>query len=199
MDEPGKKLDPDLAPLFACRLMWEKTQDPTALIEALGWVRPRLPSWLESFLLGVLEASRYNDKGMPKKVTLQHNGRERHAVRWMSIRYFKTPDVSWDDAAWLAVDSLKGHWAEAGFEMVKKSYARVQRDLENGRIHLYQIWRDRHLAPVEPHKAVTEREGIAKLKRRQIAELRRRQNEHAAREAKQQAREKAARLARRGI
>jgi hypothetical protein len=188
MDEPGKKLDPDLARLFACRLMWEETQDPTALIEALGWLRPRLPSWLESSLVGVLEASRYDD-------------RERHAVRWMSVCHFKTPDVSWDDAAWLAVESLKGHWAEAGFEMMKKSYAVVQRDLKNGRLHLYQIWRDRHLAPIEPqtHKAITEREGIAMLRRRQIAELRRRQNERAAREVKQQTREKAARLARRGI
>ena len=131
--------------LFACRLMWEETQDPTALIEALGWLRPRLPSWMEIALVRVLEASRYNDKGEPRRVTTRHDDRERHAVRWMYSKHFKKPDVSWDKAWARAAEELQGHWAEADFETVKKSYAMVQRDLEEGRISIYQIWRNRHL------------------------------------------------------
>jgi hypothetical protein len=129
MDESGKKLDPDLARLFACRLMWEETHDPTALIEALGWLRPRLPSWPESSLVGVLEASRWNDKGEPRKVIQRHDDRERDAVRWMYVKHFKKPGVSWPEAWARTAEELEGHWAEASFETVKKVYAKVQRKL----------------------------------------------------------------------
>jgi len=145
MDEPAKKLDPHLSHLFACRLMWQETKDPTALIEALGWLRPRLPRWLETDLARALEASRYNDKGAPRKVIQRHDDRERHAVRWMYVKHFKKPDVSWEEAFARTVEELERHWAAADFDAVKKSYAIVQRDLEEGRISIYQIWHDRHL------------------------------------------------------
>ena len=165
MDGPRKKLDPNLSHLFACRLMWEETGDPTALIEALGWLRPRLPSWYKSALARALESSRRNDKGSPRRVTIQHTDRERHTVRWMAVRHFKKPGVSWDKAITHAVDELADHWAGADFETTRKSYHKVQGDLKKGRIALYQIWCDRHLAPVEPHphKTLTDGEGIAKV------------------------------------
>jgi hypothetical protein len=145
MDEPSKKLDPNLSRLFACLLMWEETQDPTALIEALGWLRPRLPSRLEVALVRVLEAARYNDKGEPRKVTKRHTDRERHAVRWMYVRHFLKAGKTFEEAHERAVEALEGHWAEAGYEAVRKSYDMVQRDFEEGRGARYQIWRDRHL------------------------------------------------------
>jgi hypothetical protein len=171
MDQPRQKLDPNLSRLFACLLMWEETGDPCALIEALGHVRPRLPSRLERALVGVLEAARYNDKGEPRQVTEQHADRERHAVRWMYVGHFKKPAVTWDEAVARTVDELEGHWAAADFDGVWKSYKKVKADLKKGRIHLYQIWRDRHLAPVEPkaRNGITEREGLAILKAKAAA------------------------------
>jgi hypothetical protein len=128
--------------LFACRHMWEQTQDPIALIEALEWVRRSqqlIPSWLEAALVTVLSAAR------SKAQTERHADDERHAFRWLYVRHFRKAGATWDAAYARTVEQLEGTWAEAGFDAVKKSYAIVQRALKEGHISRFQIWGDRHL------------------------------------------------------
>ena len=138
MDDP-RPLDHHL---FACRQMWEQTQDPLALIEALGWVRrsgQSIPSWMEAALVTVLSAAR------SKAQSERHADDERHAFRWLYVRHFRAAGATWDEAYERTVEQLEGTWAEASFDTVKRSYAQVQRDLKAGQISRYQIWRDRHL------------------------------------------------------
>ena len=128
--------------LFACRKMWEETQDPVALIEALGWLRQSqqpIPSWMESALVRALTAARSHEQAD------RHADNERHAFRWMYVRHFKNAGATWEQAYERAVEALEGTWAAASFDTVKKSYATVQRALKEGRISSFQIWRDHHL------------------------------------------------------
>jgi hypothetical protein len=138
MDDP-RPLDHHL---FACRRMWELTQDPLALIEALGWVRRSrqpIPSWMEAALVVVLSDAR------SKAQTKRHTDDERHAFRWLYVRHFIAAGATWDEAYEHTVERLEGTWAEAGFDTVKNSYALVQRAVKEGHISRFQIWRDRHL------------------------------------------------------
>jgi hypothetical protein len=138
MDDP-KSFD---SYLFSCLQMWEDTQDPAALIEALGWVRRSqqpIPSWLETALVRVLSAARSDEQAE------RHSDNERHAFRWLYVRHFKKAGATWDEAYAKTSEQLEGTWAEASFETVKKSYATVQRSVRKGHLSRFQIWRDRHL------------------------------------------------------
>jgi hypothetical protein len=135
MDDP-KSLDRHL---FACRQMWEQTEDPLALIEALGWVRRSIPSWMEVALVKALHAAR------SKAQTEQHDDNERHAFRWMYVRHFKATGVSYEKAYELTVERLEGTWAEGSYDTVKRSYTIVQHAAKEGHLSRFQIWRDRHL------------------------------------------------------
>jgi hypothetical protein len=136
---------PDIPPerlqqlLSACRHQWELTQDPTALIEALGWVRPRLPSWLEVALVRTLSNAR------SKAQRKAHHDNECHALRYLQVRHCKRAEVTWDAAYALAAHELAGTWASGEPETMKASYLKVKADLDAGKINRYQIWRDRHL------------------------------------------------------
>jgi hypothetical protein len=125
--------------LFACRHQWELTGDPTALIEALGYLRPRLPSWLEVAIVRTLSDARNKAQ---RKV---HTDDERHAFRYLQVRHFESAGATWEDAYDQAAEALAGTWAAGEPLTMKASYQKVKADLDAGQINRYQIWRDRHL------------------------------------------------------
>jgi hypothetical protein len=140
VDKPPDKSPERLKQLlFACRHQWELMQDPTALIEALGWLRPRLSPWLEVGLVRTLSDTR--KKGQRRA----HLDGERHAIRYLQVRHFKRDETTWDEAYAQAAEALAKTFAAGEPETMAASYKKVKADLDAGKINRYQIWRDRHL------------------------------------------------------
>jgi hypothetical protein len=122
--------------LFACRQQWELTQSPTALIEAFGWLRPRLPSWLEIAIIRALSAGRSKAQ---RKAQFDN---ERHAMRYLEVKHLKRDETTWDQAYAQAAEALAKTSAAGEPETMAASYKRVKKALDAGEIARYHFWRD---------------------------------------------------------
>ena len=127
------------------RRTWDETGDPLAVAEAITWVylhRQLIPPWLEEAAIRSLVRER------TELQTRRHREAMQHWWRWRLVRDGKLANLSWAKAYERAARMLTDGGKPVDEETVKKSYARVQRDIDAKRFGKYWILKDkryRHL------------------------------------------------------
>lgn len=123
--------------LEQCRRVWEATQDPAALDEAIKWTfhfRQPLEPWIEEAMSQVLMQVRSS------KVAKRHRENFTHLQRYTCVRDLHARGLTWDEAKEAAVNVLaeQGHYIDT--DTVWRSYKRVRKDMRERRTSRYRYW-----------------------------------------------------------